>query len=53
MFAALEFLKKELLSVISKVAQQVPSLDIMTSSVFHRDTEDDYIVKYSGFTMNT
>ncbi len=49
----LEFLKKDLLSVISKVEQQAPSLDIMTSSVFYRDTEDDYLVKHSGFTMNT
>jgi septum formation topological specificity factor MinE len=49
----LEFLKKDLLHVISKVAQQAPSLDIMTSTVFYRDTEDDYVVKHSGFTMNT
>jgi hypothetical protein len=49
----LEFLKKDFLSVISKVEQQVPSLDILTSSVFYRDTEDDYLVRHSGFTMNT
>ncbi|CAN0593934.1 unnamed protein product, partial [Ectocarpus sp. 12 AP-2014] len=49
----LEFLKQDLLSVISKVEQQAPSLDILTSSVFYRDTEDDYLVKHSGFSMNT
>ena len=53
MSAELEFLKKDFLSVISKVEQQVPSLDILTSSVFYRDTEDDYLVRHSGFTMNT
>lgn len=49
----LEFLKKDLLSVISKVAQDAPNLDIMTASVFYRDVEDDYLVKHSGFTSNT
>lgn len=49
----LEFLKKDLLSVISKVEQDAPNLDIMTASVFYRDVEDDYLVKHSGFTSNT
>ncbi len=48
----LEFLKEDLLNVISKVEQETPSLDIMTSSVFYRDVEDDYLVKHSGFTSN-
>lgn len=49
----LEFLKKDLLSVIEKVEQESPSLDIMTSSVFYRDEGDDYVVKHSGFASNT
>lgn len=49
----LEFLKKDLLSVIEKVEQEAPSLDIMTSSVFYRDEEDDYVVKHSGFSSST
>lgn len=48
----LEFLKKDLLDVISKVEQDAPNLEIMTSSVFYRDVEDDYLVKHSGFTSN-
>lgn len=49
----LEFLKKDLLSVIEKVEQESPSLDIMTSSVFYRDEGDDYVVKHSGFASST
>lgn len=48
----LEFLKEDLLSVISKVEQDAPNLNILTSSVFYRDVEDDYLVKHSGFTSN-
>lgn len=48
----LEFLKKDLLSVISKVEEDAPNLDIRTASVFYRDIEDDYLVKHSGFTGN-
>lgn len=48
----LEFLKKDLLDVISKVEQDAPNLDILTSSVFYRDVEDDYLVRHSGFTSN-
>ncbi|MFD0797421.1 VWA domain-containing protein [Maribacter chungangensis] len=49
----LEFLKKDLLSVIEKVEQESPSLDIMTASVFYRDEGDDYVVKHSGFASST
>lgn len=48
----LEFLKEDLLSVISKVEQGAPNLDIMTASVFYRDVDDDYLVRHSGFTGN-
>lgn len=48
----LEFLKQDLLSVINKVAQEQPNLDILTASVFYRDVEDDYLVRHSGFSSN-
>lgn len=48
----IEFLKKDLLSVIEKVEQDSPSLNVMTGTVFYRDEGDDYVAKHSGFTGN-
>ncbi|NJB69605.1 hypothetical protein GGR42_000067 [Saonia flava] len=46
----LEFLKKDLLSVIERVKSEIPNAQIFTSSVFYRDEQDEYVVKQSGFT---
>ncbi|MFS4418092.1 vWA domain-containing protein [Maribacter sp. 2307ULW6-5] len=48
----LEFLKEDLLSVIERVKGDAPELDIATASVFYRDTEDDYLVRHSGFARS-
>jgi len=46
----LEFLKKDLQSVIKNVKSHGKNIEIATASVFYRDTDDDYVVKKSGFT---
>ena len=48
----LEFLKKDLLNVIENVEEDAPNLDIYTSTVFYRDTDDDYLVKHSPFSSD-
>ena len=46
----LEFIKDDLKNVIQRVKNDNPALSILTSTVFYRDTGDDYIVKHSAFT---
>lgn len=46
----LEFLKKDLGDVISKVAKSHANVSMLTSSVFYRDQGDDYVTRLSGFT---
>jgi len=48
----LEFLKKDLQEVISRVENEAPNLDILTGTVFYRDVDDDYVVRHSGFTKD-
>ncbi|MDT0647061.1 hypothetical protein RM545_10190 [Zunongwangia sp. F260] len=48
----LEFLKDDLKNIIQKVENLNSSLDILTSSVFYRDVEDDYVVRHSNFTAD-
>jgi hypothetical protein len=48
----LEFLKTELLDVISRVKIANPTSLILTSSVFYRDKGDEYVTRISGFTNN-
>ncbi|WP_339649504.1 vWA domain-containing protein [uncultured Salegentibacter sp.] len=48
----LEFLKDDLKSIIQKVENSNSNLDIFTSSVFYRDTEDEYLVRHSGFSSD-
>jgi len=48
----LEFLKDDLKSIIQKVEGSNSNLTILTSSVFYRDTEDQYVVRHSGFTSD-
>lgn len=45
----LEFLKKELQSVISAVKAQYPQTEIRLSVNFYRDHDDEYVVKYFKF----
>jgi len=46
----LEFLKRDLRDVIQKVEDTTANLNILTSTVFYRDVNDDYIVRQSEFT---
>jgi len=48
----LEYLKTELLDVISKVKNSNPNSMVSTSSVFYRDEGDDYVTKISNFTVD-
>lgn len=48
----LEYLKTELLDVISRVKIANSKSVILTSSVFYRDKGDEYITRVSGFTTN-
>ena len=42
----IEYLKEEMLDIISKVDEKYTELNINLGSVFYRDVTDDYIVKY-------
>ncbi len=48
----LEYLKKELQSVISAVADKNDGLQIRLSVNFYRDTQDEYVVRNFPFTDN-
>ncbi len=48
----LEFLKEDLKDVIQQVEDQNNALDILTSTVFYRDEQDDYLTKKSDFTSD-
>ena len=48
----LEFLKKDLQDVITKVKSSNNSTSIFTSSVFYRDEGDEYVTKLSEFTSD-
>ncbi len=49
----LEYLKVELVDVLSRVKSANPDAMIRTASVFYRDKGDAYITKISKFTQNT
>lgn len=46
----LEYLKTELLDVISRIKDANPNTLVFTSSVFYRDEGDDYVTRVSNFT---
>lgn len=48
----LEYLKTELVDVLSRVQQANPNTAIMTSSVFYRDIGDEYVTRTSAFTTD-
>lgn len=48
----LEYLKTELVDVISRIKNTNPTSSILTSSVFYRDEGDDYVTKISDFTSD-
>ncbi len=48
----LEFLKDDLVSVISQVEDQNTSTSFLTGTVFYRDVGDDYVVRHSGFATD-
>jgi von Willebrand factor type A domain. len=48
----LEYLKTELLDVISRAQSGNRNATILTSSVFYRDEGDDYLTKVSDFTTD-
>ena len=45
----LEFLKTELLDVISRIETANPNANVLTSSVFYRDEGDEYVTRVSNF----
>ncbi|HAQ37848.1 MAG TPA: VWA domain-containing protein [Saprospiraceae bacterium] len=49
----LEYLKVELVDVLSRVKSANPEALIRTSSVFYRDKGDEYVTRISKFTQNT
>jgi hypothetical protein len=49
----LEYLKVELVDVISEVRNENPNYSIITGSVFYRDQGDQYVTKVSDFTSTT
>ena len=48
----LEYLKTELLDVISRIKTANPNSTVLTSSVFYRDEGDDYLTRVSNFTSD-
>jgi len=46
----INYLKEELLDLITKIEIQHKDLNIKTASVFYRDNEDDYVTRKSDFT---
>lgn len=49
----LEYLKVELVDVLSRVKSANPDAVLRTASVFYRDEGDAYVTKISKFTQNT
>lgn len=48
----ISYLQSELYDVIEKTKQQIPESEVKMSSLFYRDTSDDYVVKNFDFTAN-
>lgn len=48
----LEFLKEDLKSVIERIEDDEPQLNIYTGTVFYRDEGDDYLTKHSAFNSD-
>jgi len=48
----LEYLKTELLDVISRIKNANTNSTVLTSSVFYRDEGDDYVTRVSNFTVD-
>ncbi len=46
----IEFLKKDLLSILEEVSQSQGGLSIRTGTVFYRDEGDEYVTRSSPFT---
>jgi hypothetical protein len=48
----IEYLKTELLDVISRIKTANPNSTVLTSSVFYRDEGDDYLTRVSNLTSD-
>lgn len=48
----ISYLQSELYDVIEKTKQHLPESEVKMSSLFYRDTSDDYVVKNFDFTAN-
>ena len=48
----LEYLKTELVDVVSRVESTNPGASVLTAAVFYRDTGDDYLTRLSNFTSD-
>ena len=46
----IEFLKKDLESILSRVKQRQGDIELRTGTVFYRDEGDDYVTRFSPFT---
>lgn len=49
----IDFLKKDLLSILTSVAQSQSGVEIRTGAVFYRDEGDEYVTRSHDFTTNT
>ena len=46
----IEFLKKDLINILDRAKGGLGEIELRTATVFYRDTEDEYVTKFSPFT---
>lgn len=52
MMDEIDFLKSDLVDIISKVSELRPGMKIRTSALFYRDEGDEYLTRYTDFTAD-
>ena len=46
----IDFLKKDLVDILDRAKSGIGEIGLRTATVFYRDTEDEYVTKFSPFT---
>ncbi|MBR2211510.1 MAG: VWA domain-containing protein, partial [Fibrobacter sp.] len=46
----IDFLKKDLMDILDRAKSGLGEVELRTAAVFYRDTEDEYVTKFSPFT---
>ena len=46
----IDFLKKDLVDILDRAKGGIGEIGLRTATVFYRDTEDEYVTKFSSFT---